>query len=377
MMKMSMVTTITTGIMIMIDNFSKMLCFDKNLYMLSSLTKLRTNSIIKTIMFIVQILYHIVTIYIGVSVIQSAMSSKLKICGWNMQGSNSSLPYVKQLLYKCDILCVSEHWLYKCDQHRLDINSDFHVHAKSSNDLDENCYGKYRGFGGVAIYWNSKLSASPINIDNDRICGIQIHLPDHATIHVLSVYLPSKGNKYSDFGCYLDMLNEIYCLLEHSGPVIICGDFNADTRPKGPKGKISDHGQLFKKLLDSHGLISLTDHEKCTGPQYTFHAENIGTSLIDHIVVKESYLQSIKSIKIIEDDLANTSYHLPIYVEIQCDWTRLQTKDLGSPVLAWNKLSNEQIKELYTEMTSGSISILKKSLECIVKENLDSPHQCS
>ena len=122
MMKMSMVTTITTGIMIMIDNFSKMLCFDKNLYMLSSLTKLRTNSIIKTIMFVVQILYHILTIYIGVSVIQSTMSNKLKICGWNMQGSNSSLPYVKQLLYKCDILCVSEHWLYKCDQHRLDIN---------------------------------------------------------------------------------------------------------------------------------------------------------------------------------------------------------------------------------------------------------------
>ena len=132
----------------MIDNPSKMHYFVTNLYMWDTLTKLRTNSIIKTIMFILKILYHTLTIYIGVSVIQSTMSNKLKICGWNMLGSNSSLPYVKQLLYKCDILCVSEHWLYKCEQHRLDINSDFHVHAKSSNDLNEKCYGKYRGFGG-------------------------------------------------------------------------------------------------------------------------------------------------------------------------------------------------------------------------------------
>ena len=69
--------------------------------------------------------------------------------------------------------------------------------------------------------WRNSIRASPVNIDSDRVCGIQIELKD-CHLFVLSVYLLS----FEEFSEYVKDLQCIVSTLQTQGPVIVADDFN-------------------------------------------------------------------------------------------------------------------------------------------------------
>ena len=54
--------------------------------------------------------------------------------------------------------------------------------------------------------WRNSIHASPVNIDSDRVCGIQIELKDYH-LFVLSVYLPCSGQSFEEFSEYASVLS--------------------------------------------------------------------------------------------------------------------------------------------------------------------------
>ena len=83
----------------------------------------------------------------------------LRIVGINVNGYSSSEPYIKDLLGRFDIVCISEHWLSGPELPRLNHICD-NVISKCAHDLTDAPPAIGRGYGGVAIMWNSGVIAS-------------------------------------------------------------------------------------------------------------------------------------------------------------------------------------------------------------------------
>ena len=129
----------------------------------------------------------------------------LTITSWNMRSLNRAGPYIHELVnkYGSDILCLSEHRLYKSELHKLhQIGINFEVHAKASHDLLDNNQSKKPGHCGIAMFWKSSLAhrIRVISCNSDRICVIEV-IGAYATgsLFVIGVYLPHQQCQISNF----------------------------------------------------------------------------------------------------------------------------------------------------------------------------------
>ncbi|CAC5390362.1 unnamed protein product [Mytilus coruscus] len=143
-------------------------------------------------------------------------------CGTlNVQNALSNQLYLVNVLKKCDILFIQEHWLYSCDKHKLQGVNDTHIcKAKSvDDDLDTEILVRNRGFGGTADFWrkdidrvvrctsdgNDRRVVLTFNISNNPLCLIGVYMPSH--------------NKHGD-ELYIDILSQIEEIIEkyhHNG----------------------------------------------------------------------------------------------------------------------------------------------------------------
>lgn len=110
------------------------------------------------------------------------MANTLKIVTWNATGIMSSASYLCDLLQKystcIDICGLSEHWLFNHNKSFLSsISNEYIAHVKCHSDLLLPGNRKV-GKGGVAILWHNSMSnlVTPLDIDNDRIIGIQLQV---------------------------------------------------------------------------------------------------------------------------------------------------------------------------------------------------------
>ena len=75
-----------------------------------------------------------------------------------MRGFNSSIPYLRSLCERADIIAISEHWLHENKIKRLEeVSENFYYCARSSSYASSENYGTLRGQGGVGILWSKKL----------------------------------------------------------------------------------------------------------------------------------------------------------------------------------------------------------------------------
>ena len=154
----------------------------------------------------------------------------IALCAWNMRGFDIALPYLRKLIDNFQIVCVSEHWLYKNQYCRFEnISDDIEFICHSSNRSPADMYGCGRGQGGVGILWNKNLGGvTPIrDFDHDRFCKICLQNPQGATVNIFSVYLPSPGSD-DDLGTTLDKLSTVLESREPESLNVICGDCNGD-----------------------------------------------------------------------------------------------------------------------------------------------------
>ena len=123
--------------------------------------------------------------------------NQLVVTSWNCRGYKNALPYIHHLLQSGSAGCKAD----KC------------LHAQSNLS---------RGCGGAVLMWRNSIHASPVNIDSNRVCGIQVELKD-CHLFVLSVYLFN----FEEFSEYVKDLQCIVSTFKTQGPVIVAGDFNA------------------------------------------------------------------------------------------------------------------------------------------------------
>ena len=122
----------------------------------------------------------------------------LNIATWNATGTMSGASYAGDLLKRKEIhfLGISEHWLYRQNLHFIDsINANYTGFGVCDNDLMMPSSRKI-GKGGAALLWHRALNSSvtPLDIDSDRICGIQYRLSKNSFFYIFQVYAPCSSH---------------------------------------------------------------------------------------------------------------------------------------------------------------------------------------
>ena len=260
-------------------------------------------------------------------------SIKLNLGCWNARGIMYGSVYADKLLRRLDldILGISEHWLYPDSIQFLEsINSGYSYYAICDNDLfvSDRCR---KGKGGVAFLWKKCLSSKirTLELDCDRAVGITLNLPGCRMITLIMIYLPSANHPDTYFAEYLDYIQELFDLYTTLGEVIIMGDFNSKATGDRVKQQIlNPRMRAMDTFLRNTNLISLSTGVKCRGPNYSFDAYDGGPrTLIDHICVSPVIFRELVDCEIMNDDVMNTSDHLPIRAVLKLHYSNSSMAD--------------------------------------------------
>ena len=229
----------------------------------------------------------------------------LNMATWNATGIMSSASYASDLLMNenIHILGLSEHWLYRHNLHFLQaINSNYNCFGICDHDLD-NPSNRKVGKGGVAILWHRSLDSqvTPLDIDSDRICGIQFRISRQLHFCILQVYAPSSNHPvqtYRDFSDHRHAIISMYCF---NGLVVVLGDFNAHLQGERYIKPTDDRGAYLLELMNYHNLASLNTLPLCSGAAASFVSyDGKYESLIDHILFPVERLHTVMSCKLLD-----------------------------------------------------------------------------
>lgn len=259
--------------------------------------------------------------YISDNFSSAASANCIKLMTWNASGIMSSGSYLGSVLKRLniDICGVSEHWLYKKDLHFLDsVNKSYYYSAVSDFDLERPSRRKV-GKGGVAILWNRSIDhrVSLLNIDDDRIIGIQYQLSESNFIYIIQVYLPSANHCMAEFEGYLSKVQDLCSMYSEKGTLLIMGDFNAHRNGQSFVKCHDRRSTLLHQLLSNNNFLSVNTLPICTGASSTFVSySGEYTSMIDHILIPAEKVDLVSVCKILDDAALNVSTHRPILMHI-------------------------------------------------------------
>ena len=138
---------------------------------------------------------------------------------------------------------------------------------------------------------------------------------------ILAVYLPSGNHALEEFKECLDYLCTLYDSLSTDSFVILLGDFNGDLgNSLGDKGK-KEHNDRVLLLLDFADFFNICPVnllKQCKGPLESFNSHCWRYhSTLDYIFLPNCLLNNIDSPETFDQDVDNTSDHLPILVNLK------------------------------------------------------------
>ena len=291
-----------------------------------------------------------------------------KICCWNMLGFAGSVPYLRYLCKRFDIVAVSEHWLHGNRLHKFnDISSDCAFHAVASKFATAENYGTKRGQGGVALIWKKALGGiSKIDkLIHDRICGIRLQTQNKRVFNIFSVYLPAQGSPE----CYSSCLDDLYDILDAGDPgstAIVCGDMNGDLGKVGSQrgvGVPSRNGIVLAKFMEDYNLMSANISSMSTGSPLTFFGPT-GSSVIDHILIPAELSKVLLHSQVLGEDPINVSDHRPVTADLNLgSLIPNVTTAKENKFLKWDKLSSVERFEKYTRVVDEEMLDLIRFLE--------------
>ena len=286
----------------------------------------------------------------------------LNIATWNATGIMSSASYVSDLIMKenVHILGLSEHWLYQHNLHFLQaINSNYNCFGICDHDLDIPNNRKV-GKGGLAILWHRSLDnqVTQLDIDSDRICGIQFRISQQLHFYILQVYAPSSNHPVQVYRDFLDYLRAIISMYCHNGLVVVLGDFNAHLQGGRYIKPTDDRGSYLLDLMNYHNLVSLNTLPLCSGAAASFVSyDGNHESLIDHILFPAERLDTVMSYTIIDDHVLNVSRQRPVICRITVPMVNFENQ-LQSYMshVKWEKLDESALQLYQSEISKSLLS---------------------
>ena len=301
------------------------------------------------------------------------------VTSFNCKGFSQSADYICKLLQDCDILCLTETWLWpnELDIIQCAINATFHgsdsfvVFAKSSMcDIEGDYHG--RPFGGLAIickrrpdfiYYQEVLNC-------DRVLALK--LCDNTGTHlqtIVNVYMPYYDSQMTEeFTCTIDFLQDYIDNHTSDAPIKFFGDFNVQLPTKHNlssnwhrcKG-FNTHSKIMFDFITGNNLVCA---DMCFNQKvkysYFCHKRNIYT-WIDHVLMPEYELNTVRECKIIELTVNNVSDHLPLRTVFSIhpvpanDYIRSGVKSNTTTKPYWN---NNARNALYTSVLENKLHAL-------------------
>ncbi|CAG2206918.1 unnamed protein product [Mytilus edulis] len=215
-----------------------------------------------------------------------------------------------------------------------------------------------KGRSGVALLISKDIYpfTSLIEVNSDRIIGIEINIPNSEKYYVFSLYLPAVTQPYEYFRNEVDLLFELSSVYEEFGSVILMGDFNS--KIDGPRCKIKhdERSKLCKTLMATHNLCSVNMELMCKGPVNTFQSYEDGPSTcIDHILINRTKLQHVKQAKVIDNHSFSTSDHHPIVCTLETESHLHHPQETSDPTVSWERARSTNSIEDYTFAVSTNL----------------------
>ena len=212
-----------------------------------------------------------------------------------------------------DIVFVCEHWLkvYEVSQMELHLkDAGFWSHFKSSMDPEVIING--RPYGGVAFICRThdNISYREIEVDNDRICIIQVLYHFKPILTVIGVYMPYYNGKGEQFEKYIETLDTLQSVVELYGvdtPCMLCGDFNTNLPQHRSLDKLwyKHHpfneysALLYDFICDNDMYISnFSFKQRSNHTYFKGHTK----SYIDHVIVPNRISSYIKECIILDNE---------------------------------------------------------------------------
>ncbi|CAG2233240.1 unnamed protein product [Mytilus edulis] len=279
---------------------------------------------------------------------------------WNCRGVFSCIPFLAESLrmYNVNVCALSEHWLRTFQLHVLDsIDKNYISIAKGTDEFNPELL-TCKGRSGVALLISKDIYpfTSLIEVNSDRIIGIEINIPNSEKYYVFSLYLPAVTQPYEYFRNEVDLLFELSSVYEEFGSVILMGDFNSKIGGPRCKIKYDERSKLCKTLMSTHNLCSVNMELMCKGPVNTFQSYEDGPSTcIDHILINRTKLQHVKQAKVIDNHSFSTSDHHPIVCTLETESHLHHPQETSDPTVSWERARSTNSIEDYTFAVSTNL----------------------
>jgi len=291
-------------------------------------------------------------------------TSNVRLLSYNCRGYNVyKKPYLAELLSKCEVLFLQEHWLCGDQLSLLSEISDTH-NVYSVCGFDSATVLRGRPYGGCAIFWRNNMSVCVDQVDtnNSRICAV--HMYDNTGINFLlvNVYMPfvSTDDAYDEF-CVVLSIVEHLTELHPDAVLILGGDFNVDFE------RCTSHSTMLDSFCGQWNLASVVSHP-LSNIDFTYNFSMKRFSVLDHFFIPTYIFDScVQSVSVIHD-IDNCSDHDPLCLHLNICWSTLlfSTRRAVTKKPAWYK-ANETDLENYKRLLQSNlntIAIPRSALAC-------------
>ena len=299
----------------------------------------------------------------------------IKLCSWNSRGHGADrMVYIDDLMNRCDILVLQEHWLSDYDLHKLTQNSAHSLSVFGVSGMDPHQPRVGRPFGGCALLHKTdyRCSIEPVPVDSRRLFACIVNIPNVVKFMLFNVYMPCDAFHIHDDAVYRDVLISIESLMNvhyDVDHVIVAGDLNTDvTRIR------SVHVSLLKEFCNRLSL-RLCLSSAHSSVDFTYHNEASGSrSILDHFIVSENFFSSIAAYSCAHDG-DNLSDHSPVFLELSVNTAYMSqisdTRAHAGSRPSWQRASADHIAAYRRRLEEflNSVHIPTEVFNC-------SPYEC-
>ena len=302
---------------------------------------------------------------------------------FNCHGFAQSSEYVMNRLNSCNILCLTETWIWP---HEVNVISDTirnHPTTKNSsqeytviskcgmNDRAQDYSG--RGYGGVAVIVknNASFSVKEIITASDRIAAAGIYDRYERLVQVVcSAYLPYFDGDKTRLAQYIETIDALQSLIDKYAslaPFKILGDFNTQLPISKKLNKFwykekgfTLYSSVLYDFLIHNNLTSADLHFK-QNPRYTFFCHTSQKyTWIDHVICNTKDMHLVNKCNIIHEEPENVSDHLPVRIEFTLLLDAIHEQKINAGYIAQPKWSNAQKNDKYLQITTSKLSQMEK-----------------
>ena len=177
----------------------------------------------------------------------------------------------------------------------------------------------------------------------------EVTSPQRSRYHhycIIGVYLPCSDMGMERYTEHLIELERVVSEHQHSGPVVIMGDFNAHLGVLGGVrgiGEPNQQGVLLHQLITHCNLYAVSLSSLSQGPQYTFQ-NSLSQTTVDYILVSHDTTEYVLQCFTHDHAPLNNSDHLPITATLQFSHsTAIPQEQLTKNRIHWARLSKTHI----------------------------------